>query len=73
MYIYFLLRRTLILGFLLCTWGMTVSPVVSFPAGAGQEVDPGQGDSDLAIEIDTQLPETYPHAAYEFRFRHTYQ
>lgn len=69
MYIYLLLRRMLILGFLLCAWAMTVSPVVSFPAGAGQEVDRGQGDSDLAIESDTQLPETYPHAAYEFRFR----
>ena len=69
MHIYFLLRRMLIPGFLLCAWGMTVSPMVSFPARAGQEVDRGQGDSDLAIESDAQLPETYPHAAYEFRFQ----
>ena len=69
MHIYFLLRRMLIAGFLLCAWGMTVSPMVSFPARAGQEVDRGQGDSDLAIESDAQLPETYPHAAYEFRFQ----
>lgn len=61
---YFLVRRVLILGFLMCAWGMTVSR-----PGAGQEVDRGQGDSDLVIEGDAQLPETYPHASYEFRFR----
>jgi hypothetical protein len=43
---------------------MSISAVVS-----GQEVDRGQQDSDLAVESDTQLPETYPHASYEFRFR----
>jgi len=59
----------LILGFLLGAWGMSISPVVSFRAGAGQEVGRGQEDSDLVIESDTQLPETYPHASYEFRFR----
>ena len=66
---YFPVRRMLIPGFLMCVWGMSVSEGVSFPAGAGQEVDRGQGESDLAIESDTLLPETYPHASYEFRFR----
>ena len=74
MNIYFLVRRMLIFGFLVCAWQMSVSQVLAVRAGdattgASQEGEGGQGDSDLAIEIDTQLPETYPHAAYEFRFR----
>src|SRR5215469_15612813 len=64
----------LIFGFLVCAWQMSVSQVLAVRAGdattgARQEGEGGQGDSDLAIESDTQLPETYPHAAYEFRFR----
>jgi len=36
----------------------------------GQDSAPQEkGESDLVIENDSQLPETYPHAAYEFRFR----
>jgi hypothetical protein len=31
--------------------------------------DAEQGESDLSIENDSELPETYPHASYEFRFR----
>jgi hypothetical protein len=58
----------------MCAWGLSVSQVVSDRAGdektgAGQEGDRGQGDSDLAIESDSQLPETYPHSSYEVRFR----
>jgi len=37
--------------------------------GAQEDAPQEQGESDLVIENDSQLPETYPHAAYEFRFR----
>jgi hypothetical protein len=36
--------------------------------GAEEGVAPGQNESDLLIQNDSQLPETYPHASYEFRF-----
>ena len=38
-------------------------------AGAQEDTPQEQGESGLVIENDSQLPETYPHAAYEFRFR----
>jgi hypothetical protein len=38
------------------------------PAGLQEEVSQGQGESDIKIENDAQLPETYPHASYEVRF-----
>jgi Putative Ig domain len=37
--------------------------------GLQEDVSQGQGESDLIIENDSQLPETYPHASYEVRFR----
>jgi hypothetical protein len=36
--------------------------------GAEEGVAPVQNESDLVIQNDSQLPETYPHASYEFRF-----
>lgn len=65
--------RTLILGLL-----MGVSPVLlsqqgrdeisqesaSAPVGGRQ----GPDESELIIENESPLPETYPHASYEFRF-----
>jgi len=30
---------------------------------------PGQGENELVIETDSELPDTYPQADYEFRFR----
>jgi hypothetical protein len=38
------------------------------PAGLLEGVSQGQGESDLIVENDAQLPETYPHASYEVRF-----
>lgn len=35
-----------------------------------QETTPrGQGENELVIEVDSELPETYPQADYQFRFR----
>ena len=53
---------------------MPACQVASFEMGAGQagaqeDTPQEQGESGLVIENDSQLPETYPHAAYEFRFR----
>ena len=30
---------------------------------------PGQRENELVIETDSELPDTYPQADYEFRFR----
>jgi len=53
---------------------MPACQVASFEMGAGQvsaqeDAPQEQGESGPVIENDSQLPETYPHAAYEFRFR----
>jgi hypothetical protein len=53
--------------------GIPACQVASLPIGEQQtglqeEVSQDQGESDLIIENDTQLPETYPHASYEVRF-----
>jgi hypothetical protein len=53
--------------------GIPASQVASLqtgeqPAGLQEEVSQGQSESDLKIENDAQLPETYPHASYEVRF-----
>ena len=37
-------------------------------AGLQEDVSQGPGESNLIIENDFQLPETYPHASYEVRF-----
>lgn len=38
-------------------------------AGGQGTADQARGESDLVILNDQELPETYPHASYEFRFR----
>ena len=55
------IRGTLVLWILVGGWGIS--------AFQAQEVQQGRSESDLCIESDAQLPETYPHALYEFRFR----
>lgn len=47
---------------------VAVSPIGEQQAGLQEEVSQGQGESDLVVENDAQLPETYPHASYEVRF-----
>jgi len=37
-------------------------------SGLQEDVSQEPGESDLIIENDSQLPETYPHASYEVRF-----
>jgi hypothetical protein len=59
------------LGFV---WGIPACQVASVNTGDQQtslqeNVSQGPGESDLIIENDSQLPETYPHASYEVRFR----
>jgi hypothetical protein len=72
MNIYLFIRRTIFLWILVGGWGILASEVT--PAGIGGEQaeaqrQQGQSESDLFIESDAQVPETYPHALYEFRFR----
>ncbi len=68
------IRRFFIVAALVLAWSMPACQVASFEMGAGQagaqeDTPQEQGESGLVIENDSQLPETYPHAAYEFRFR----
>ena len=73
MNIFLFIRGLLFLSILVGGWGVSVSQVI--PGGIGDsppqahEVQQVQSESDLIIEGDSQLPETYPHALYEFRFR----
>jgi hypothetical protein len=66
------IRRTLFLWILVGA-GISICQVRSVGIGndqtEAQEVQQGRSESDLIIEGDPQLPETYPHASYEFRFR----
>jgi putative Ig domain-containing protein len=39
------------------------------PDGQGEIAETPQGESGVVIENDSELPDTYPHASYEFRFR----
>lgn len=70
---YLFIRRTLFFWILVSGSGISVPQVT--PTGIGdnrtetQEVQQGQSESDLIIESESPLPETYPHALYEFRFR----
>jgi hypothetical protein len=64
----------LILGLLLSATPLLVSLQRSDDVPRKPTVDQagrqqGQDQSGLGIENDLQLPDTYPHAAYEFRFR----
>lgn len=55
---------------LVYAWAMSTFQVARVDAAGAQEsVQPTATDPDLVIENDSQLPETYPHASYEFRFR----
>lgn len=42
-------------------------PISEQQTGLLEDVSQGPGESNLIIEIDSQLPETYPHASYEVR------
>lgn len=39
------------------------------PAGVQETAEQARGESDLVIQSESELPETYPHATYELRFR----
>lgn len=71
--IYHFIRRTLFLGILvggLGVLGCQVTPVgIGDEQTAAEEVQQGESESDLFIENDAQLAETYPHALYELHFR----
>src|SRR5579864_1644947 len=55
--------------------GIPACQVASLPISSEQQADlqgdvsQGPGESDLLIENESELPETYPHASYEVRFR----
>lgn len=55
---YLSIRRFLLAWALVFAWSVSV----------GQTASVEIAETDLIIESDSQLPETYPHAAYEFRF-----
>ena len=71
--IYLFLRRTLCLWMLVGGWGISASQMTFAGIGddqtEGHRVRQGQSEPDLLMESDAQLPETYPHALYEFRLR----
>ena len=73
MNIYLFIRRMLILRILVGGVGISASQVTPTGIDAdgtqAQEAQQGQSESDLIIEGDSPLPETYPHASYEFHFR----
>jgi hypothetical protein len=68
------IRRVFVLAALGFGSGIPAFEVASLPivvqrAGLREDVSQGPGEFDLIIENDSQLPETYPHASYEVRFR----
>jgi Putative Ig domain len=72
--IYFFIRWTLMFAVLGGSWGTAVSQKTpdasgNEQSGAQDEERQRQAESDLVIESEPPLPETYPHAAYEFPFR----
>jgi len=50
-----------------CSWGGS-APAWAQAAGQAAHPTPDQSISDLTILNDSQLPDTYPHANYEYRF-----
>jgi len=72
--IYLFIRRTLFLWVLAGGWRISVTQVTPDRIGDGPtevhgKVRQEQNELDLIIESESPLPETYPHASYEFRFR----
>lgn len=55
---------------LVCAWSMAGCQMASvgMVEQAGEQAESPQ-ESDLVIEYDSELPETYPQASYEFWFR----
>ncbi len=69
-----IIRRVLMLAAVGFPSGIPACQVASPPiseqqAGLQEDVSRGPSESDLIIENDSQLPETYPHGSYEVRFR----
>jgi hypothetical protein len=58
---------------ILCAWSWPAYQGSTALAGelqsSGQEADSAQDDSNLVIETELPLPDTFPGASYEFRFK----
>jgi len=67
------LRRVLVVGTVIAVFsgaGWQIPSSAAQEQGAGQQTaGQVQSESELIIQTDSELPETYPHASYEFRFR----
>jgi hypothetical protein len=59
-------RWVLLLLTFCCAGG---TPGCDAQAGAQDSAGKVRGESDLVIQNEAELPETYPHGSYEFRFR----
>lgn len=58
----------LVLAGLLTGWKIALVSAVGAQGQAAQ-TRPAQDENDLVIESDSELPDTYPQADYQFRFR----
>ena len=74
MNIHLLIHRTLMVGLLVGASSVLLSEqspdgIVGESMGVPAAGQRGIGEPDLIIENDSELPDTYPHAVYEVRFR----
>jgi hypothetical protein len=74
MNIHFFSRRMLIVGLVLGGSSVLMSQrgldeIFQDPNGAQAGEQAGTDESEIIIETDSPLPNTYPHASYELRFR----
>src|SRR5581483_791881 len=61
--------RLLLTAGLLVLMLLSVRTVDAFPQSQAQQTPaPGHGEHHLVIETDSELPDTYPQADYQFRF-----
>lgn len=60
-------QRMVAFLFLICSWAL--GNAVAQGQGAAAQPAPEQSESELVIQNDPLLPETYPHADYELLFR----
>jgi len=61
------MRRLIGVVILMCVWAGSASGWAQAVDKAAQ-ASPDQSASDLTVLNDSQLPDTYPHANYEYRF-----
>ena len=70
----FFIRYPFLLYALLACWNLPACQLTTVgeaeqQAGGQDAAGQARRESDVVIENDPELPDTYPHASYEFRFR----